>query len=939
MRSRPTRHPLVLAVATTLRPSSLTLRNLSSVLLLASAAQLAQASEAPAAATPAAETPAAVAAAADDQDPAKTLDTVSVISTGTRKANMAVSDSPAPVQLVSAEALTKTAAPDLMNAIANQVPSYNASQVGTDMASQTLTASMRGLTANHTLILVNGKRRHVTSNFGVASNGEMATDLSYIPQSAIDHVEVLTDGAAALYGSDAIAGVINIILKKNDSGGEFNAGYAGYADGGGGTDSWGGNIGFGGDRGFVSISAEVENRMSVYRFSNPSYANCLLDQVACAAYAEANDRDDLKSRLANDQGALMNKRFPGLNAWLNPPQVHRKIAMFNAGYEFENGLEFYAFGSYGKKTAQSEENYRRPSQDGGYDFNGDGDVSDPGEHKYPYGFNPSEASEEEDYDLTVGLKGELGDGWLWDASTQYGRNEMDVYTRNSMNFSLWNDFGYSPENFYDGSFYATQWDTNVSVTKDFDVGLSGGPLTLNAGLEYRRDEYGIEAGEPTSYYGAGASSFPGYNPLSAGDYARHSRAAFVDVVLYPTEAWLVDIAGRYEDYSDFGSKAVGKFTTRYDFTDTFAVRGTASTGFRAPNMGENYYTAIQVGPTSATATLAGSSVGSGLKPETSKNFSLGLVFSPLENLTSTLDVYQIEISDRTYMGYFHYSMAQSAATVTGRTTGSWNADLPDPADTNGDGVPDDSYNPVLGEALVAGGFISDPNDPAAPGGSFDQTARANIDLSFLSNVLDTKTTGVDWVTNYTTPFDWGSVDWLLAANYNETEVTKAGRVPGFETIPLFTEANIYDIEHASPRFRVNLAATINWQKFTLTLRESIYGPQTQVNSLAGYEQLADQLDVIRLGGGDYYKLKIDTMATTGFDLSFKPDEHWTLSVGGDNIFNEYPDKIPSAVWDYDVANYQNGNNQYIASSNYAGFTGSPIGYFGARYYAKLTYRF
>lgn len=170
-------------------------------------------------------------------------------------------------------------------------------------------------------------------------------------------------------------------------------------------------------------------------------------------------------------------------------------------------------------------------------------------------------------------------------------------------------------------------------------------------------------------------------------------------------------------------------------------------------------------------------------------------------------------------------------------------------------------------------------------------------------------------------------------------MTKAGRVPGFETIPLFTEANIYDIEHASPRFRVNLAATINWQKFTLTLRESIYGPQTQVNSLAGYEQLADQLDVIRLGGGDYYKLKIDTMATTGFDLSFKPDEHWTLSVGGDNIFNEYPDKIPSAVWDYDVANYQNGNNQYIASSNYAGFTGSPIGYFGARYYAKLTYRF
>ncbi|MET0338973.1 MAG: TonB-dependent receptor [Caulobacter sp.] len=924
MRSRPTRRPLALAVAASLCPSAATLRSLSTVLLLATAAQVAQAAEPP---------------VADADAAAKTLDSVNVISTGTRKANMAVSDSPAPIQLVSAEALTKTAAPDLMNAIANQVPSYNASQVGGDMMSQTLTASMRGLTANHTLVLVNGKRRHVTSNFGVAGSGEMATDLSYIPQSAIDHVEVLTDGAAALYGSDAIAGVINIILKKDASGGELNAGYAGYADGGGGTDSWGGNIGFGGDRGFVNLSVEVENRKTVYRLSNPSYGNCLADQVACAAYANANGRSDLLARLANDQGALMNGRFPALNAWLNPPEVHRKIASFNAGYDFGEGLEFYAFGTYGKKTAQSEENYRRPSQDGGYDFNGDGDVNDVGEHKYPYGFNPSEASEEKDYDLTFGLKGEVGSGWLWDVSTEYGRNEMDVYTLNSMNFSLWNDFGYSPENFYDGSFYTTQWDTNASVTKDFDIGMSGGPLTLNAGLEYRRDEYGIEAGDPSSYYGAGASSFPGYNPLSAGDYSRHSQAVFADVILYPTDAWLVDLAGRYEKYSDFGSKAIGKFTTRYDFSDSFAIRGTVSTGFRAPNMGENYYTAIQVSPTGATATLAGSSVGSGLKPETSKNFSLGLVFSPLPNLTSTLDAYQIRISDRTYMGSFSYSTAQSAATVTGRTTGSWNADLPDPADTDGDGVPDDTYNPILGAALVAGGFISDANDPSAPGGSFDQTARANLSLSFLSNVLDTKTTGLDWVTNYVSEFDWGSIDWLLAANYNKTEVTKAGRVPGFESIPLFTEANIYDIEHASPKFRVNLGATFNWQKFTLTLRESIYGPQTQVNSLAGYEALADQLDVIELGGGDYYKLKLGTMLTTGFDLSFKPDDKWTISVGGDNVFNEYPDKIPSAVWNYDVANYQNGNNEYIASSNYAGFSGSPIGYFGARYYAKLSYRF
>jgi iron complex outermembrane recepter protein len=297
----------------------------------------------------------------------------------------------------------------------------------------------------------------------------------------------------------------------------------------------------------------------------------------------------------------------------------------------------------------------------------------------------------------------------------------------------------------------------------------------------------------------------------------------------------------------------------------------------------------------------------------------------------TLDAYQIKIKDRTYMGTYSYSMAQSAATVTGRTNGSWNADLPDPADTDGDGIPDDTYNQILGNAPVAGGFISDPNDPSAPGGSFDQTARANIDLSFDSNVLDTKTNGLDFVTNYVSELDWGTIDWLLAANYNKTEVTRAGRAPGFESMPMFTAAAISDIEHNSPKYRVNLAATFNWSKFSLTLRESIYGPQYTVQSLAGYEQFADQLDLVTLGGGTYYKEEIGTMALTGFDLSFKPTDQWTISVGGDNVFNAYPGKIPSAVWNYDVANYQNGNNQYL--------TGSPVGYFGARYYAKLTYRF
>ncbi len=877
----------------------------------------------------AADNPAADTDPADPQ--AKTLDTVNVISTGTRKTNMAVTDSPAPIQLVSAEKLEQSGAQDVMNALAKQVPSFNASQTGGDMASQTLTAALRNLSPNHTLILVNGKRRHVTANAN-ATNGAQTTDLSFIPEGAIDHVEVLTDGAAALYGSDAIAGVVNIILKKNYNGGEIDASYGGYKDGGGRDPQFSANYGFGNDKGYFNISAEVENRQSVYRFSNPSYGQCLADIAACQAYATANGRTALQNYINNDQGAIYNKNFPALNTWNNPPEVHRKIGMFSAGYNFDNGIEFYSVGSYGKKTAQSFENYRRPSQDGGYVDPNTGETL----HKYAYGFNPLEASDETDYDLTVGFKGEFGNGWMWDASTEYGRSDMDVYTLDSMNFSLWNDFGTSPENFYDGKFYATQWDNNFNVTKDFDIGLSA-PLTFNAGLEYRRDGYGIETGEAASYYGAGASSFPGYSASLAGDYARHSQAVFVDAVLNPTEHWLVDAAVRYEKYSDFGSKTVGKLTTRYDFTDTFAIRATASTGFRAPTMGENYYSAIAVSPTGATPVIPAASVGNGLKPETSTNLSLGFVFNPFDNLNITLDAYQIKIKDRTYLGTFDYATQQSADTVTGRTTGTWNELLPDPADSDGDGIPDDSYNQILGEALAARGFIGQWDDPsAAAGGTLDPTARQNISMSFFSNVLDTKTTGVDFVANYNmTQFDWGSIDWNLAANWSKTEVTRAGRVPGFESIPLFGAADIFNIEHDYPKYRINFGPTFNIGKFSINLTEQIYGKQDMTGSQAvlasQYVNAGLTPPIETIGGTDYVKEEIGVMALTNLDITFKPTDKVTVSIGGDNVLNKYPDKIPSSVWTYDVANYQQGNNEYL--------TGSPIGYFGAYYYAKVKVKF
>jgi iron complex outermembrane recepter protein len=907
-----------------------------------------------------------------DQD-AKVLP--EIIVTGTRKVGMAVDDSPAPVQIVTAEALQESGAPDLMNSLAFQVPSFNASQQGTDMASATLVASMRALSPNHTLVLVNGKRRHFTSNVAVlgAYAGAASADLSFIPGSAIVSTEVLTDGAAALYGSDAIAGVVNLITKKDFSGGSARMNVSGYDAGGGLSKNYQGNIGFGSAAGYFNLALEFENRDTVNRpGSIYGPAACVAARLASAAGCPATNSGVTPSGYPtstgnaaltreNEYNMIFHPFYPYNSHQGDPPDIDRKIAFFSSGLHLNDVTELYATGSFGLKSTSSAQSYRRPSQDGGYDANGDGDRTDAiggiglrshvalteaDLNKYPLGFTPNIETDEMDWSLGAGISGEVA-GWSYDLSSNYGRNEMDIQNTGSMNFTLWNRYGISPESFYIGSFESSQWTTSLDLSRNFDWGLAI-PVTFATGLEYRKDEYGIGAGEEASYFGAGAAAFPGYSPLAAGKYKRHNVAAFANLILYPTASWLVDVAGRFEDYSDFGSKAVGKITTRYELTDSFAIRGTYSTGFRAPTMGENYYTAIQVGPTGATATIAAANVGSGLKPETSRNISVGFVFRPLPGLTTTVDAYQIKIDDRTRIGNFAYSVAQSTNTRTGRAGGTPVSTLPDPADTDGNGVPDAEYNRVLGDALVTGGYIGVWNDPTAPGGSFDASARANINLGFFSNVLDTKSTGVDWVTTYNTQFDWGDVDWLLAANYNKTEVTRAGRAPGFETIPLFSVIDVWGIEKNNPEYRINVGATVHvGDKFLLNIRENIYGPQSTITSasaFAVYPQIMSTLDIVdpaKINGiasllglpattTPYYKQEIGVLATTSLELTYKPMEGLSVGIGADNLFDKYPDKTPAAIRQYNAERYAaTGARDYLL--------GSPIGFFGRRLYAKANY--
>lgn len=907
------------------------------VLSAAFAADTASAQDAEASAAPTEVTQADVADASD---------TVmeEVIVTGTRKVGMQASDSPTPVQVVSAEALKQSGAADVSNMISMQVPSFNVNQIGGDMASQTLTASLRNLSANHVLVLVNGKRRHITSNVG-ASSGEEAADLAFIPQDAIDHVEVLTDGAAAQYGSDAIAGVINIILKNDNWGGSLGTSYAGFKDGGGGTDTWTGNVGLGNNKGYFNLSAQVQNQATVTRAEPYGPAVCVSNPDECQAYIDTGGPNSsaLSRYLQNDMGMKYYPDGTALNHVGDPPEIHRQIAFYNAGYDFD-GVEFYSFGNYGKKTAKSIETYRRPSQDGGYTNPTTGEV----EHMYPYGFNPYEASDEVDMSVAAGLRGDVN-GWSWDTGVVYGKDYLDVYTLNSMNFTLYQETGASPTDFFDGRYKASQTTGTTDISKNFSVGMAE-PMTLAFGGEWRRDTYAIEPGEAASYYGSGASSFPGYNPaVNTGSYQRHSYAGYVDVILQPIERWQIDIAGRYEHYSDFGSKTVGKLTTRYDVSPAIAIRGTASTGFRAPTLGEEYYSAVNVGPTSANPQLqpnaAGAAAlgfGGGLKPELSTNFSFGFVLHPIARMTSTLDVYQIKIEDRVERGSFSYS----TGSVTDPTS-------PVPADGDGngclDGAPEagssacydnyggtpgydaEGYNEALGAALVDMGYLGGTN-PGAAGGSLDPTARANISVSLFNNALTTRTRGVDFVTTYLMQPSWGAINWTAAANYNKTKVTHADAAPPeLGGAVLYSDVTLKNIETDDPKYRFNLGMLTTVGQFSVNLKERIYGPQSTLQSASSFpDDVKAQLDLRE--DGNYYKRKIGVLALTDIELSYNPTSNLQISVGADNVFNQYPDKLPGPIWDYYVS-------EYSTRTSRAYINNSPIGYFGARYYGKLTYTF
>ena len=734
-----------------------------------------------------------------------------VIVTGTRLTGLRAKDSIEPVQVVSEKALEQTGSPGLDKALASLVASFNTQAVGNDLANETLSARLRGLSPNHTLVLVNGKRLHGSANLSILSSsfqGGAAPDLHFIPLASIARVEVLLDGAAAQYGSDAIAGVINLILKSDRRGanGEIYAGQ--YFKGDGETYGASANAGIAiGRQGFLNLTAE-------HRFHDYSNASGPDQRVVLAVESGAHPE------WANLE------RYPFVNRVFGDARYTLDIFSANAAVPLSEQAELYAFGNLGRKKAGGWANFRLPTRLPAL---------------YPDGFTPVDRLLSHDYSITGGVRGTLS-GWNWDFSTTYGLNRNRVTVTNSANVDLFNDTGATPTDFYNGGFRASQWTTNFDVNRRFESRL-GFPVGVAAGLEYRRETYVLKAGDFASRYKAGSQSFPGFSLTDASDNSRHNYAAYLDVTLFPQPGLTVEMAGRYEHYSDFGGTLVGKLSARKALSPAVALRGTVSTGFRAPTLAEGYYSATNVQPNSAFVQLSPNAPAAaliGIKPldaEHSTDISAGIVATPAPRVTMTLDAYQVSIRDR--------------VVGSGTLYGTYNGVV---------------RSQAVNEAIIANGNVLE-NVPFSG-------------INVFSNGLNTRTRGVDLVVNFNTQVGrFGSIDWSVTGNISKTKVTKVRETPAplaASGQQLFDKVAISNLETATPRFKLILAGVYRTGSLTVSAKENLYGNASRY---------ADP------GDGNFYLDRTGTKATTDVDVEYRLFKNLALSAGAINLFNVKPNRV------------------------------------------------
>jgi len=823
-----------------------------------------------------------------------------MVVVGSRAAPRSVGDSPVPVDVISAEELSATGSTDMLDMLVSSVPSFNVHvNPISDAATMVRPVNLRGLSSDSTLILVNGKRRHraavIAFQGGGINDGAQGPDISVIPSIALKQVEVLRDGAAAQYGSDAIAGVMNFILKDSSDGGSLSIKHGEYYEGDGTATTVDGNIGLPfTSQGFANLSFQLKN-------------------------ADATSRS-IQIPWAQDMADAGNSFIQNPAQVWGSPEINDDITVFaNVGLDLDKGKEFYMFGNYSERDVKGGFYWRNPhnrgsiySNDGGAtllvgDLDGlgtgitcptvnittDNVLNNPDyqliadnstalgqncfavNELHPGGYTPNFGGNVTDASFAVGVKGEIEsgllEGYYFDLSGTVGRNEAAFNIVNTINSSMGMD---SPFDFELGKYVELEKTFNFDLVKSVDVGWND-DLNVASGVEWREETFEIVNGDQFSFlagplidqgFNLGSHGFPGFQPSQAGSFSRRNIALYLDLESYVTESLLLGAALRYEDYSTFGDTLNYKLTAQYSFTDNFSMRASTSTGFRAPTVGQenvsNISTALEDGeltdsallpPTSAFSQVFGAE---SLTPEESQSFAVGLVFES-GDFFFTADYYNIKIDDRI---------------------------------TQSDREPLTEAHYLELEALN----VANPRSVGT--------------VSFFTNDFDTTTKGLDLVANYSDQMFSGETKFSLAYNYTDTEVT--------ENSAFTSDFKVKRLEDGLPAHRGTFTVSQSWDDVNMFVRANYYGEYYAVH--VDWEATAKDAD---------------SAVTFDAEVSYNINDSFTLSLGAQNMFDQDAELV-----DF---NGNGGDASDLPNAQWGGkyYETSPYGFNGGFYYLKGTYNF
>ena len=820
-----------------------------------------------------------------------------IVTIGTRTKGRTAEDLPVPVDVLNAEALAKTGHTEVGRMLQSLAPSFNFSSSSISDGTDALRpATLRGLGPDQTLVLINGKRRHQASLIHINTSvgrGTAGVDMNAIPAASIKRIEVLRDGAAAQYGSDAIAGVINIVLKDASDGGHISTSYGEYSEGDGETYNLDLSKGFElGENGYLHATLNYRDR------GNSNRAGL---QGACA-YGGCSDTD---LNGIDEIGDPRELTFDRGSFRIGDADSEQLAITLNGAVEIGGSGEIYGFVTYSERESESGAFYRNPSS------GSDAYLSD-GDNVVSNGFLPLIQSQIDDLSFNLGYRTEFDSGMTLDVSYTNGVNEIDYTTANSINYSYVNFLRFG-QGMTDAEIRnsiprkADAYSLELGLeTYNLDITHSVGELGIAAGLEYRTDDYKITAGDayayddfdttgPTSLYAQDASGgiqgFPGISPASAVDEDRDVVSAYVDLEYQVTDSFLLSAAVRYDDYSDFGDTTNFKLAGNWAINDYVRLRAAASTGFRAPSMQQQYFNNIgtqfinnpadpmgpqipvQVGTFRNDSDLAKALGIPQLKEEESTNLSFGVIVTPTDQLSITLDYYSIDIDDR--------------IVVSNKLEG---AD--DPSGT-------------LGPALTAAGAGA---------------------AQFFLNGANTETRGFDLVVTYQgIELAGGLLDLTLAGNKTETEVSdlfssSGGDLSALDPSVVFSSQDVSIIEEWQPEDRISLSGYWLRDNWTVNLAFNRFGKYT-----------------IEDGGRQTFDAEI----LTDLNIDYAFENGISLSLGGNNIFDVTPDENEIGNSRGGTLEDSPGGNVIVNSPGVFTYSrrSAPFGFNGAYWYGKISYDF